>query len=225
MAKKHLKEFNPWPAFVDILSSTILVLLLFLLVLLVNLGYQMQFKYRVSYTGSVAVSDLVNNVSKDKEEEKKEMITAKEQTLEAKLKEATTEIATNVSINDKKELDSPGVTIEKMEDKNKKQIIERTSKELKITFKENENFIDDEGIKNLKSFIEERKGEEITILGIDGNKNLSLSVAKQITLARIVSTKNLIVAQKYDKTKIKIKFDKDDIKSENGIIIIKVGEK
>jgi hypothetical protein len=33
MAQKFEEEFNPWPSFVDLFSSVILVLLLFLLVL------------------------------------------------------------------------------------------------------------------------------------------------------------------------------------------------
>jgi len=39
MSCKCEEEFNPWPSFVDIFSSVILVLLLFLLVVLANLGY------------------------------------------------------------------------------------------------------------------------------------------------------------------------------------------
>lgn len=59
MACKFEEEFNPWPSFVDIFSSVILVLLLFLLVVLANLGYYAQFKYKVSYNGSIATDDLI----------------------------------------------------------------------------------------------------------------------------------------------------------------------
>ena len=59
MASKFEEEFNPWPSFVDVFSSVILVLLLFLLVVLANLGYYSQFKYKVSYTGSVSSDDLI----------------------------------------------------------------------------------------------------------------------------------------------------------------------
>lgn len=61
MSKRCEDEFNPWPSFVDIFSSVILVMLLFLLVLLVNLGFYAQFKYKVSYTGSIATDDLILN--------------------------------------------------------------------------------------------------------------------------------------------------------------------
>lgn len=44
MAKQtELKEFNPWPSFVDIFSSVILVLLMFLLLIIIMLAYYMQF--------------------------------------------------------------------------------------------------------------------------------------------------------------------------------------
>ena len=42
-AKKCEVEFNPWPPFVDVFSSVILVLLLFILVTIVNVAYYMQF--------------------------------------------------------------------------------------------------------------------------------------------------------------------------------------
>ena len=59
MAIKCEEEFNPWPSFVDIFSSVILVLLLFLLVTIVNIGYYAQFKYKIQYTGSVTTEDII----------------------------------------------------------------------------------------------------------------------------------------------------------------------
>jgi Flp pilus assembly protein TadG len=59
MAIRCEEEFNPWPAFVDIFSAVILVLMLFLLVTLVNIGYYAQFKYKIQYTGTVATDELI----------------------------------------------------------------------------------------------------------------------------------------------------------------------
>ena len=61
MAKKCMEEFNPWPPFVDIFSSTILVLLLFMLILIVNLGYYAQFKFKISYSGTVSTDKIVED--------------------------------------------------------------------------------------------------------------------------------------------------------------------
>ena len=88
MGKKCVEEFNPWPPFVDIFSSTILVLLLFMLILIVNLGYYAQFKFKVSYTGTIATSQLIteqipeiNKINEPKEKqipiEQKEIVEQK----------------------------------------------------------------------------------------------------------------------------------------------------
>jgi len=53
MARQCPEDFNPWPPFVDIFASVILVMLLFLLITIVNIGYYAQFKFKTSYTASV----------------------------------------------------------------------------------------------------------------------------------------------------------------------------
>ncbi len=74
MAKRCEDEFNPWPSFVDIFSSVILVMLLFLLVVLVNLGYYAQFKYKVSYTGSISSDEIILNSNPKPVQIKEEII-------------------------------------------------------------------------------------------------------------------------------------------------------
>ena len=74
MAKRCEDEFNPWPSFVDIFSSVILVMLLFLLVVLVNLGYYAQFKYKVSYTGSISSDEVILNSNPKPVQIKEEII-------------------------------------------------------------------------------------------------------------------------------------------------------
>ena len=64
MAGSSDGEFNPWPAFVDIFSAVILVMLLLLMVVLANLGYFAQFKYKVSYSGAVSSDDIIRNNNK-----------------------------------------------------------------------------------------------------------------------------------------------------------------
>jgi len=56
MAKKcPPKEFNPWPAFVDLFSSVILVLIFFILFIIVLLAYYMQFKFIETDANKVVV--------------------------------------------------------------------------------------------------------------------------------------------------------------------------
>lgn len=85
MAIRCEDEFNPWPSFVDIFSSVILVMLLFLLVVLVNLGYYAQFKYKVSYTGSIATDDLILNDNPSIAKIKEEIVTQSDSKMNLKL--------------------------------------------------------------------------------------------------------------------------------------------
>ncbi|MDD3505073.1 MAG: hypothetical protein PHX65_00785 [Sulfurimonas sp.] len=61
MAKGCEQEFNPWPAFVDVFSSVILVMLLFLLITIVNIVYYAQFKHKVSYTGAITKDEVISS--------------------------------------------------------------------------------------------------------------------------------------------------------------------
>ncbi len=83
MAKRCDEEFNPWPSFVDIFSSVILVMLLFLLVVLVNLGYYAQFRYKISYTGSISTEELILNDNPKEIKIQEEIIKQSESTTEA----------------------------------------------------------------------------------------------------------------------------------------------
>jgi hypothetical protein len=58
--KRCEEEFNPWPPFVDIFSSVILVLMLFLLIVIVNLAYYMKYKVEVRMTGNLEVTQKLN---------------------------------------------------------------------------------------------------------------------------------------------------------------------
>jgi hypothetical protein len=49
------KEFNPWPSFVDLFSSVILVLIFFILVIVTLLAYFMQFKYKKTDANKIVV--------------------------------------------------------------------------------------------------------------------------------------------------------------------------
>ena len=59
MGKRCPEDFNPWPPFVDIFASVILVMLLFLLITIVNIGYYAQFKFKTSHTASVVTKEPI----------------------------------------------------------------------------------------------------------------------------------------------------------------------
>ena len=129
MAKRSQEEFNPWPPFVDLFSSVILVLLLIILILIVEVAYFSQFKYKITYEGQIIeVEPTKNAVIKvdhiiDKHTIAKKTTTAVEQkliieknaTLNPKF---TFEKTTNITIRDAV-LDSGGYKLKDARDLNK----------------------------------------------------------------------------------------------------------
>ena len=236
MASKFEEEFNPWPSFVDVFSSVILVLLLFLLVVLANLGYYAQFKYKVSYTGSVSSDDLIRtpvssvttNPNSDVNiqiiKEQKQMVLALKNQLVAeetalKSAEGTDELeSAGINVADTRASD---IEIQKM-------LI--TDEYFIVTYKADELFVDDAISKQLKDFLSKAKSKnashQILIYSSDTKNQLSATIAKQISLARTMSVRNLIKKFGYEKKDINIDLStlpeiKEPIDAKNGYIVIK----
>lgn len=230
MSKRCEDEFNPWPSFVDIFSSVILVMLLFLLVVLVNLGYYAQFKYKVSYTGSIASDDLILNDNPSPAQIKEEVVKKSESKTEAPtqkqpnppivFKEMKQEIIRlkkiieerTVKAKEKKEakLESGGIDVanRKDDDKKSKQTIIAADEYFIITFKGNEIFFDNEITKKLKVFIKDIKSKykkhKIMISASDVKGQASATIAKQISLARSLGARNLIRKLGYEKKDVRV---------------------
>lgn len=186
MAKRCEDEFNPWPSFVDIFSSVILVMLLFLLVVLVNLGYYAQFKYKVSYTGSIATDDLILN-DNPSEAKKKEDINQEQKDSQSNNQESTSQSQSQaqeqkiqqlqqeiirirktieqrlVKAKEEKhaELEAGGIDVKdvKDDDNESKQVIYESDDYFIVTFKSNEIFFDNAITKKLKLFIDSMKSK------------------------------------------------------------------
>ena len=249
MACKIEEEFNPWPSFVDIFSSVILVLLLFLLVVLANLGYYMQFKYKTSYTGSISNSELIGSPSSTSTsettqtsssaangtnpnsdlniqiiQEQKQMILALENQIAADPTALKSAIGTDEAI-------SAGINIaDKAEDSTELQKMITSDDYLVITYKADELFVDDAISKQLKDFLSKAKSKnashQILIYSSDTKNQLSATIAKQISLARTMSVRNLIKKFGYEKKDINIDLStlpeiKEPIDAKNGYIVIK----
>ena len=249
MACKIEEEFNPWPSFVDIFSSVILVLLLFLLVVLANLGYYMQFKYKTSYTGSISNSELIGSPSSTSTsettqtsssaangtnpnsdlniqiiQEQKQMILALENQIAADPTALKSAKGTDEAI-------SAGINIaDKAEDSTELQKMITSDDYLVITYKADELFVDDAISKQLKDFLSKAKSKnashEILIYSSDTKNQLSATIAKQISLARTMSVRNLIKKFGYEKKDINIDLStlpeiKEPIDAKNGYIVIK----
>ena len=251
MASRCEDEFNPWPSFVDIFSSVILVLLLFLLVVLVNLGFYAQFKYKVSYTGSISNDDLILNNNRSSEEneintkkvtdpssgstsnsdinvqiieEQKQKIVTLQNQIEAKENQNSAEKTSKI--------ESAGIDIaDKNESSTENQKIIEAKDYLIITYKSNEIFIDDGINRKIKQFLssaKENNGKhKIQIFSKDMKKQLSATISKQISLARTISTRNLIRKFGYEKKDVKIDLRnqpniKEKIDDTNGYLVITI---
>lgn len=229
MANRCEDEFNPWPSFVDIFSSVILVMLLFLLVVLVNLGFYAQFKYKVSYTGSIATDDLIVN---DNPSEGTEKLFQKQQAqpvtqIETKTKEQSQAVSQmqseiirlrkmikerTVKAKEKheSEIEAGGIDVKdrKDDDNKSKQTIINSEDYFIITFKGNEIFFDNEITKKLKGFLNDAKEKykkyKISITAADVQGQASATVAKQISLARTIGARNLIRKFGYEKKDVRV---------------------
>jgi Flp pilus assembly protein TadG len=248
MAIRCEEEFNVWPSFVDVFSSVILVLMLFLLVLMVNLGYYAQFKYKVSYTGSVTTDDIILQDNTKKvilDEDKKIEDINKDNIVPKELMTPKTEMEMMKKIEQQKQIiqqmqqqlqaatdiESAG---EDIADKKKNTVkstqkITQTGKIFYITYNANELFIDQTVIEKLKEFIQKAKADYpnmgINIYGTDPLDQISLTVTKQITLGRAISVRNLLRKFNLDKSQIKMNLSEKpsiptDIKIDTGVIAV-----
>lgn len=232
MAVRCEEEFNPWPSFVDIFSSVILVLLLFLLVTIVNIGYYAQFKYKIQYTGSITTDDIIlqDNTKKVILDEKKKVEDMnKDQIVPKELMMPKTEMEMMKKIEQQQKLiqqmqqqmqqqvqaatdiESAGEDMadKKKKDEKSKQKISQTSNIFYITYNANELFIDQGVTEKLKVFIQKIKSENpnsnFNIYGTDPLDQISLTVTKQITLGRAISVRNLLRKFQIDKSQVKLK--------------------
>ena len=250
MACKIEEEFNPWPSFVDIFSSVILVLLLFLLVVLANLGYYMQFKYKVSYTGSISTSELIGSPSSTTTSTTTEVSTSSSSNgtnpnsdvniqIIKEQKQMILALQNQIAVDEKAlksaegtdEAESAGINVaSKKADTTEIQKMIATDEYFIVTYKADELFVDDLISKQLKDFLSKVKNKnanhQIYIYSSDTKNQLSATISRQISLARTMSVRNLIKKFGYEKKDINIDLSvlpeiKEPIDAKNGYILIK----
>lgn len=219
MGKKCTEEFNPWPPFVDIFSSTILVLLLFMLILIVNLGYYAQFKFKISYTGTISTTRVIleNTPKENKVEEVKE--TQDEVQIKNESKQSVVKTSIVSTVQEKKEFERAGQDLSQVDDTNTT-LQETIQKEnyLVVNFADSEILLDDPTIRKIKQFISDVKTKfpkhKIIVSSVEPSNQISATVAKQISLARTLNTRNLIRKQGYKKSDVRIRLIDEKIRKE-----------
>ena len=218
MAKRCPEEFNPWPPFVDIFASVILVMLLFLLITIVNIGYYAQFKHKVSYTASVVTEAPIQA-----EDQKKVMATAQEcvpmKDVELspeqkaisfhKVTAPSFENASN-SLFSGGEMDGNAVSYAVNKDQKKFQNQKAIKKDLVLTieFEDKEIFLNSQIKRKIKLFVSDIKRRsqraEFSLFVSDPQNIISSTLSKQISLGRILNTKSIIKRSNIDAKNIKM---------------------
>lgn len=227
---RQAEEFNPWPAFVDLFASVIMVVLMFLLVLIVNVAFYAQYKYKVSYTGSVAVDGLLL------QENLKEQL--KEQPVENEGKEEKandSELLLQDSVEDRADsLRTSGVELTTLEHDYTRQENIINLDWMLIKFLQNELIVDPATIKELEVFIESAKtkfsNHHVEIFISEPKKQVSATVARQIGLSRAINIRNLVRLQGYRNDEVLIRLRKTvpeakSIDHDAGYIVVSIMKK
>jgi len=217
MAKDCPEEFNPWPPFVDIFASVILVMLLFLIILIVNVAYYSQFNTKNQSTDVVKKEQssqevIVVTKNNSSSSTKKESIITfhkiKDPTFDEKKSTGSLFGGSNSIGNAVKRDQNRSL------DYSKQKIITSKNQELIIKFQDKEIFMKSNVQNKLRKFIEKllRKNPSSKIVVTAGypTKIISSTIAKQISLGRVINTKNVIY-----KTGVKRKNIKFNLKRTN----------
>lgn len=220
MAKKHIEEFNPWPAFVDLFSSVILVLLLFLLITVVNIVYYSQFKFKVAYTSAI----LNDKVISAPETKKVEILEKKE--------DAPKEVKVKENVGN---IEAAGKDLSRIyEDEATKQEVVMAEEHLLVNFGSNDIKIDNPTIVQIREFINKIKQKNlkhtVKISAVDPTNQISATVMKQISLARTLNARNLIRQMGYDIKDVRVDLLHPNAakiinQNKNGYIIIRIEKK
>jgi len=196
-AKKCEEEFNPWPPFVDVFSSVILVLLLFVLVMIVNVAYYMQFNSKVDSKSSD--KSIVNNLQKGVDPT--QLVALKKNIIQVKSK------TSNLSMFSGGKSEGNSLDTPKKEKKYSQKVI-TTPEGMIISYDDKEIFVNATTKNKIKSFAKKNKNKKIILEISNSSKIISKTLAKQISLSRVVSIKNLLRKNGIALSNIKIKLSR-----------------
>lgn len=226
---RPVDEFNPWPAFVDLFASIIMVVLVFLLVLIVNVAFYSQYKYKIAYTGSVDVGELILEEIEEAETlVKTEEIEEKKLPKEQKLAE---EVA-DLEVEDEIKTSGVDLTVADHEHTRQENIINLDW--MIIKFSHNELILDPATIKELEKFIADAKKSfpkhQVEIFISEPQKQVSATIARQIGLSRALNIRNLIRKQEYKKEEVLVRLRKKvptekTIEHDAGYIVVNIMKK
>lgn len=212
MAKKRSEPFNPWPGFVDLFASVIMVVLMFMLVLIVNITYYAQFKYKISYTGTVAIEEeVINPIDMPKAKPKKypdinETREQKEPSIKEEIKKEFIPVAgVDLSVTDINKTRQDNVMYNEW---------------MVIKYLDSEVILDPGSVKDIEEFLSKNKDtffeHSVSVYIREPQNQISASVAKQLALSRVLNIRNLLRKKGYKNEDIMIRL-RDAIPQEKSL--------
>ena len=197
MAKKVVTPFNPWPSFVDLFASVILVVLMFMMVLIINITYYSQFRYKISYTGTVPIE--------------KKVIKPIEEIVES-------DVETPQNTIEEKSFPSAGADYSNVKNEFERQENIIHEDWMVIKYLDSEVIIDTKSIAEIDAFLTSAKekffGHYVSIYINEPQNQISASVAKQLALSRIINIRNLIRKKDYNNDDVVVRL-KDKVPQNN----------
>lgn len=240
MGKRCPEEFNPWPPFVDIFASVILVLMLFLLITVVNIGYYAQFKAKTAYTGSqedpnAMASEEASKIKVDYCEKREEVVKIEKQDEMItfhKVDATKLDVDANRSLFSGGKAEGNAVTyaLTKNAASYDKQNALDKNHQLIITFENREIFLNTKIKQKLRRFVKEnmKKSRDIEFqISVNDPSNIvSATLARQASLGRALNIKKLISNMRVPKKQIKLKLQQENaVSNEFGTVIVKAVKK
>ena len=217
-AKKCEVEFNPWPPFVDVFSSVILVLLLFILVTIVNVAYYMQFNAE-----SNSQADSSSQVeSLQAGQDVQDMISL------AKVEKPAEDSAGSDSLFTGGMSEGNAVSAAMDKEQPLSQLVDKSKKgQLTVGFEDKEIFITKEIKADIQAFIKAEKKKnpsaKFEISVAQPTKILGKTTPKQISLGRALNVKNMIKKMDIKLSDMRLKMKKNSDKNYGfGYVKIKV---
>ncbi len=234
MGKRCPEDFNPWPPFVDIFASVILVLMLFLLITIVNIGYYAQFKSVKSYTSYATVK--VDTVIVDDGPPAPTTCIPRPEVKEQKDEIdmiSFHKVPEPQSTESNSSLFSGGIAegnavmyAREKERKITNQTAVLKERSIELFFEDKEIFINTAIKFKIKKFIGDinrmTKESKFTIFVRDPDGIISATLAKQISLGRVLNIKSIIKKSNIKSKRIKINLQEQvSVPSKYGSLVIK----
>lgn len=220
MAKECEEEFNPWPPFVDVFASVILVLMLFLLITVVNIGYYAQFKSKKSFIGSTEtpkdVEAEVSSIIKtkcsegDSSKNKKQVFEAIKAISFHKIDTIVLEKDANNSFfkGGENEGNAMSYALNQEPKKFLNQSTNYLPPRLYVNFEDKEIFINAKIKFQVRKFVKEHlrknRGMKFVLEVIDPSMIISRTIARQISLGRVLNLKSVIIHSRVPKAHLKL---------------------